>query len=317
MNILLIGGNGFGRVHAETYRRLGLDFSVYDRNPQVLEEYRKNYVVRSAYSDLSEALSGDSDVVDIVLPHNLHFDVAMKAIDRNKHVMIEKPVTGRIDEAIKLVNQARRRHLKFMVAEQFYFDPSFRKALEIVQSGRIGEVRTVIVRDQQRYDAPGWRSRKEEMMGGSLIDGGVHFLEIFLDFGGRWKYVDAHNYRGGTSIEGEDNTAAIFTFENDAHGIFYYSWSYKDPPKVPAFEVIGTEGSVYEMKETSLMKPDSVRTVLNQPVLNGTIVNVEWRDVYESEIGGFIDSIERDTEVPYPPENAIRNLEAVLKMYGR
>ncbi|WP_048161791.1 Gfo/Idh/MocA family protein [Thermoplasma acidophilum] len=317
MSVLLIGGNGFAKVHAETYRRLGIEFSVYDRNPQVLEMYRRDYGVRETYSDMAAALDADNDAVDIVLPHNLHYEVAMKAIEKGKHVLVEKPVTGRIDEAVKIINQAKKKRLKFMVAEQFYFDPSFRKALEIVQSGKIGDVRTVIVRDQQRYDAPGWRSRKNEMMGGSLIDGGVHFLEIFLDFGGQWKSISAHNYKGGTSIEGEDNTAALFTFENDVHGIFYYSWSYVEPPKLPAFEVIGTEGSVYEMKESSLMKPDNVRTVLNQPVLNGNIVSVEWKDVYESEIGGFLKSIEKDTEVPYPPANAIRNLETVLMMYGR
>ncbi|PYB68515.1 gfo/Idh/MocA family oxidoreductase [Thermoplasma sp. Kam2015] len=317
MNILLIGGNGFGKVHAETYRRLGFDFSVYDRNDQVLNLYRKDYGIHGTYSDLTEALSSNSDIVDIVLPHHLHYEVAMKALEAGKHVLIEKPITGRIDEAIKLINQSKRRNLKFMVAEQFFFDPSFKRAMEAIENGKIGSIRTIIVRDQQRYDAPGWRSRRSEMMGGSLIDGGVHFLELFLDFGGEWKDISCHNYKGGTSLEGEDNTAALFTFRNGAYGIFYYSWSYQDPPRLPAYEVIGTDGSIYEMAGSSLMKPDEIRTVLNPPVLNGTMLNVEWKDVYESEIGGFIESVEKDIDVPYPPENALRNLDVVLEMYRR
>jgi len=52
MNILLLGGNGFGFVHAESYRKLGYDFSVFSRNEEVLKIYRDEFHVKNTYNDL-------------------------------------------------------------------------------------------------------------------------------------------------------------------------------------------------------------------------------------------------------------------------
>ena len=79
---------------------------------------------------------------------------------------------------------------------------------------------------------------------------------------------------------------------------------------MPAYEIVGTDGSIVE----STVK-GNINTSFGRPVLNGSIQEIEERDVIDMEISGFLKAVEDDKEVPYPLENARRNLSAVLKIY--
>ena len=142
-----------------------------------------------------------------------------------------------------------------------------------------------------------------------------------LDIGGPYDEVKAFSYKGGKVIEGEDNSMALFSFRNGARGLFYYTWAYRNAPQIPAFEIIGSEGSIYEdpasrpLLDFKIQK--SPRYVFGFPVLNGEVSRVKVVDVFDKEISEFIKAIEKDAKVPYNPESALRNLEAVMKIYGR
>ena len=178
---------------------------------------------------------------------------------------------------------------------------------------------TIIVRNQRFFNEPGWRNNEKLMGGGALIDGGIHFIEALLDLGGEYKQIHSSVYKGSASIEGEDNTAALFSFNSGATGLFFYSWSYKDPPHVPSYEIVGTGGSITEStEERHPSEGKELPTVcFGKPVLNGTVQEIEEKDVIDMEISGFVGAIEKNEKVPYPPELARRNLEAVLKIYGK
>ncbi len=310
MKILLLGGNGFGNVHARSLAKLGYRFSVFSRKDEVLKKYREEFGVSETYSDLNEAMLSDCDVVDIVMPHHMHCEIAVRAMEMGKHVIIEKPISTTLQEADKMINASMKNRVKFMVAEQYYFDRSLQKAIKYVEEGKIGKVHTIIVRNQRYFDYGGWRKSEKEMGGGALIDGGIHFMEAFLDIGGDYDDIKSFNYRGGNVIGGEDTTMAMFSFKSGARGLFFYSWAYRHSPKLPAYEIVGTDGSIVE----STVK-GNINTSFGRPVLNGSIQDVEEKDVIDMEISGFLRAVEDDREVPYPLANARRNLSAVLKIY--
>ena len=313
MNILLLGGNGFGFVHAESYRKLGYDFSVFSRNEEVLKRYRDEFHVKNTYNDLNEAMNSSHDVIDMVMPHYMHRDLAVRAMKEGKNVLIEKPIAGTLDEAREMIKVSKENSVKFMVAEQYHFDSSLIHSMEYEKKGMIGRVHTIIVRSQNQFNNQGWRTNEKMMGGGALIDGGIHFIEALLDLGGEYEDIISRVYKGKSSIEGEDNTVSLIKFRSGATGIFYYSWNYISSPEVPSFEVIGTEGSIYEFR--GAREPDQPRTAFGLPVLNGKIQKIKEVDVFDAEISGFLRAIERDEEVPYSPELAYRNLSTVLEMY--
>jgi predicted dehydrogenase len=321
MKVTLVGGNGFGKLHGESYKQLGIEFSVYDRNPDVLEFYRKNYGVKTVFNNLEDAIHSDSDIVDIVLPHNLHREVSISAMELGKHVIMEKPIATTLEEATDIVEASVKNGVKFMVAEQYNFDPSLNKAIELVGENSIGKVHSIIVRDQRDYRKTSWRTRKDQMGGGALIDGGIHYVETMLNIGGDYTKIDSYSYHGGSTLQGEDTTMALFHFTSGAHGNLFYSWAYRDAPRLPSYEIIGSEGSIYEDVNTRPIEEfknmTGTRYVYGFPVLNGKKVDIKKEDVFNLEIKGFIDSVKNNTEVPYSHGKALRNLRAILDIYQK
>lgn len=98
------------------------------------------------YRDFREVLARDDiDAVVIATPDHWHTPMALAAIEANKAVYIEKPMTLTIDEGRQLVTAVRRYGAILQVGSQQRSDEKFLRACEYVRNGRIGELRTVQV----------------------------------------------------------------------------------------------------------------------------------------------------------------------------
>ena len=117
------------------------------------------------------------DVVYIATPHGQHFDVARAALEHGKHVLCEKALTITAAETRVLIELARAKGLFLMEAVWARFVPGYQRALEIIASGEIGEVKWV------RADL-GFVAPKDESLriwapddgGGALLDLSVYPL---------------------------------------------------------------------------------------------------------------------------------------------
>ncbi|MHA7177704.1 Gfo/Idh/MocA family protein [Arthrobacter sp. Sr24] len=117
------------------------------------------------------------DVVYIATPHGQHFDVARAALEHGKHVLCEKALTITAAETHVLIELARAKNLFLMEAVWARFAPGYQRALEIIASGEIGEVKWV------RADL-GFVAPKDETLriwapdngGGALLDLSVYPL---------------------------------------------------------------------------------------------------------------------------------------------
>jgi predicted dehydrogenase len=71
--------------------------------------------------------------------------------------------------------------------------------------------------------------------------------------GGEYGEIKSFCGKYFSNMEGEDTTVASFKFTGGYLGLLIYSWSIKNPPKVPAFEIYGEKGSVYPWRNLSLL----------------------------------------------------------------
>lgn len=317
MEIVVVGVRGFGKVHLRSLK--GVDVSIVERDESVVKDVTSTYRIKSVYASYEEALKSDAEIIDLAVPHNLHRDFAIRAFEKGKHVIIEKPIAPTEEEAKEMIRSARSHGLKLNVAEQYHFDPSLNRAASLIREGAIGRTQTIIVRDQRIYDKSGWRAKSDSMGGGALIDGGIHYVHTMLMLGGKYSNLISRVSKGGSSLEGEDNSLSLFDFNNGSNGILYYSWTYRNPPSVPGFEIIGSEGSIYEIPGTrskeDFKKPER-RTAFGDIALNGVPLHVETYDVFEREMSEFIRSVKEDTSEPLPPEMALEDLKTVLEIYN-
>ncbi len=143
------------------------------RNPSRLAEAADAFNVPGRFTDYAALLADDSlDAVTVSLPHNLHYDAVRAALMRDRHVLVDKPLTLRLDHARELLALAERRGLTLMVAFNRHYEPPFTKAHELLRDGAIGELR--LIQAYMAYDWDLWLQPPDRRFTGSgaaMLDG--------------------------------------------------------------------------------------------------------------------------------------------------
>ncbi|MCX6225981.1 MAG: Gfo/Idh/MocA family oxidoreductase [Bacteroidia bacterium] len=80
------------------------------------------------------------DAVIIATPVSTHFDLAMRALDMGKHVLVEKPMTATAEQGIRLIERARKTNRVLLVDHTFIYTGAVRKMREFIQNGELGEI---------------------------------------------------------------------------------------------------------------------------------------------------------------------------------
>lgn len=132
----VVGAGSLGFHHIRLLRDLaGIRFSgFFELKPARRAEVEKELRTRS-HPDL-ESLLDASDAVVIVVPTSAHFSVASAAIERGKHVFIEKPITTTLDEADALLKLARAKGVLIQIGHIERFNRAVRAALPHVRKPR-------------------------------------------------------------------------------------------------------------------------------------------------------------------------------------
>jgi len=110
------------------------------REPRLAEVARRYPTIRTTRN--ADDLFNDAsiDAIVIATPVFSHFDLAMKALQAGKHVLLEKPLTSTSDQAKQLIDEAARRKLVLMVDHTFVYTGAVRKIQELVSSGELGDI---------------------------------------------------------------------------------------------------------------------------------------------------------------------------------
>ena len=126
-----------------------------------------------SYADL--AADPDVDVIYIATPHAFHAEAALLCIEAGKAVLVEKPITLDLADAMRLVAAAREKGVFLMEAMWMRLNPAIRKIKELVEDGTIGWVSSIHADFglQGPFDAE-HRLRNPELGGGALLDLGVY-----------------------------------------------------------------------------------------------------------------------------------------------
>jgi phthalate 4,5-cis-dihydrodiol dehydrogenase len=112
-----------------------------DIDPGQLQKFHGEFQAETYPS--AEALCDNAhvDAVYIATPNQCHIDHALIALERGKHVLVEKPMTLSLEDADVMIDAAARRGVQLMVNVKHSFDPHIREIREIVQSGELGRLR--------------------------------------------------------------------------------------------------------------------------------------------------------------------------------
>jgi predicted dehydrogenase len=128
----------------------------------------------ACYDDIDALLADPKvDLVDLCLPTNMHVEWTMKALAAGKHVLLEKPIALSLKEADRLVAEAEKRKLRFMVAHVLRYFPEFRLVKELVAAAEHGPV--LAAHFKRIISQPAWWNPSDLLRtGGPAIDLHIH-----------------------------------------------------------------------------------------------------------------------------------------------
>jgi myo-inositol 2-dehydrogenase / D-chiro-inositol 1-dehydrogenase len=210
---LRVGVVGCGRVAA--YRHLpaltrlpGAEVvALADQDPTRLRVVADQFRVRNRHSDVRTLLDKtEVDVIAVCVPVEFHAEVALAALDAEKHVFIEKPLAVNLDEADRLRERAMQSKSKILMGFNFRWHRLIRQARELLRQEAVGQVETVRAVFASAHETPSEWQKRRSSGGGALFDQAIHLFDL-------WRFLLATEVEEvfATSRSGpwEDETATI------------------------------------------------------------------------------------------------------------
>jgi predicted dehydrogenase len=202
----------------------------------------------AAEPDLDALLARDDvDVVCVCVPSGLHAQIGVRAAQAGKHLAVEKPIDVSLAAADRLIAAARTAGVALTVISQHRFDPGLIELRAMIGDGTLGrlvlgEIATKWYRTQAYYDSAGWRGTWA-MDGGSLLNQGVHYVDLLRWCLGPVAEVTAMCTTAAHQMEAEDTALALVRFASGAVGtIMSTTAAYPGFPQ--RLEVTGIHGTV-------------------------------------------------------------------------
>ena len=204
-----------------------------------------------AFTSLEEGLAqGDFDAVDLMLPHDLHEEIALQCFQAGKHVLLEKPMAPTLDGCARILAAAKEAGTVFMVAENAQYWPEIVKARDLIHAGAIGDILTARAGFVMEFDdywfkeKKPWRYEKQRTGGGVVIDGGSHWIRPLRMWLGEIDEVVAALDYPLEQMEGESLARALIRFQSGKVAAFDAMMLETVLGPEPWWRIIGTKGEI-------------------------------------------------------------------------
>jgi predicted dehydrogenase len=271
------------------------------------------------YRDL--LASGDVDAVDICLPHHLHKAAIVAAAGAGKNVMCEKPLCLTLAEADEIRQAVESSGVTFMSAHNQVFLPTVVAAKELLADGLLGQVykvyssdcfvhpQTRLSEEEKRTVGRTWRSSKDTMGGGELIDTGYHPTYRLLHLAGSEPVeVVAQTARFRLHHWEEEDTAEVMLrFASGAFGQILSSWAMPNPLGDYYFCILGERGQIYATTDTLYVELNG----LGEPATR----KFERVDTFKAETEHFADVLAAGKRPIQSLPEATNVLKVILAAY--
>jgi D-xylose 1-dehydrogenase (NADP+, D-xylono-1,5-lactone-forming) len=283
--------------------------AIAGRDRSRTDAYARSRGIACAYGSYEELLvDPDVDVVYVSLPNSLHVEWAVRALEAGKHVLCEKPLTRRPEEAERAFAVAERCGLTLMEGFMYRHNPLMRKLAELVAQGAAGRLR--LIRAWLRWPiADGGDIRLNAALdGGSLMDLGCYCVHAARMIAGEPQRV----YGEQVAAPGGVELAFQGTLRFDGDVVAQLDSSFLLPMH-QGLEVVGEDAS---LRIAVPFRPD-----LGRPRIEidraGAVewIEIEERDSYLLQLENLADAIEAGAEPLVDAGDSIAQAHVLARLY--
>lgn len=301
----VIGAGDWGKNHVRKYHELGALAAIAETNPETAARMHGEFGVENRPLD---DILNDESIRAIVLttPATTHPELGLKALERGKHLFIEKPIALNHTEAEKLTRSARSKGLTLMVGHLLHYHPSFAKMTEMVRQGELGDIHHIHAR---RFNIG--KFRQEENV---LWDLGPHDISMILALTGSQPTeieAKASNYLLPTI---SDFASIQLAFPGNVNAEVNLSWL--APQKEHRLIVVGSKAMA--VFDDTLDWQDKLRIHRHDAAMEygkpahlvrdmeGEAIEVPFKEPLLNECATFLDCITNKTEPYSNGEEAVK-----------
>lgn len=287
MKIAQIGIGGWGKNHTRVLSQLGVLVAVCDADETRGKEAGQKYAVNH-YTSIDTMLDSEKiDAVFVCTPTVTHFDIATKLIERKKSVFVEKPMTYKSEEGIKLAELAKKNGVILTCGYIERFNPAVEIVKECVKSKKYGELIMLEFHRENRMPL-----HIKDV--GIIYDTSVHDIDTAM-----WLFDDTPQVvfarSGKIRHEHEDFATIMLGFKDNKVAIISSNWI--TPSRVRHFNAVCTDGIIsgdFVSQEVKIEKDQG-----------SEIPRKEKQEPLTLEIKSFLDALESKTTPRVKAEEAV------------
>ncbi len=221
---VMIGAGYFSHFQLDSWNRLPevAITAMTDLDQAKAEAVMKKHGVQTYYADYREMIEQEKpDFVDIITPPETHYEMCKFAADRGVHVICQKPLAPTYQESVEIVKATRDADVRFMVHENWRWQPWYREIKKLLEKQVLGEIFSIFFRmrtgdgwgdDAYLNRQPYFREYPRLL----VYETGGHFIDTFRYLLGDIETVYARLRRLNPVIKGEDSGQLLFGFGNGA-----------------------------------------------------------------------------------------------------
>ncbi len=304
--------------------------AVMEIDADTAERLRKKYNAKYAYTTAEEVVDNpEVDAVYIASPVKFHAPQARYAASKGKHILLEKPIATSIEEGEELLDYCKAQGVKIAAGFMMRFGTQVMNMKKAVAEGKIGQ----IVSGYSQFtlwlpkEAGNWRVDKSKSGGGSLMDMGVHCIDLMeYILGERVTHVTALNETVVFDYDVEDSSTVLMRMENGAQCVVQTNFNIPDAVSKWRLEFFGTKGRL--LGDTIIGQNDggSVNAVFldsvpgydaqqNHADAKGEELTGEFGNMYTREVESFAESVLAGAPLVVPAEDALQVQKVIAAAY--
>jgi len=248
----------------------------------------------------SDAVLIESDVWDLTR-------YARMCIDGGKHIHMDKPAGGTLEEYKHLLDTAKAKGLVVQLGYMYRYNPAVLKCLEYIQNGKIGEIYAINA-EMSTYHKPEYRRWLQNFGGGIMYILGSHLVDLIVYIMGEPKRITTYlQHSGRDGVEVEDNNLAVLEYDRALVRIFVSSveingWGRRQ------FVVSGHDGTVNIMPmerecHMTYSDPDIAKRAGRDMKIDVDVQDLPPEVRYDGMMRDFYDYVKGTKENPFTYEH--------------
>jgi predicted dehydrogenase len=225
--VAVAGAGFFSRFQLEGWKAIpGVTIvGIANRHADKAESAARRYGIARTFESVEAMLDAvEPDLLDVITPPATHREFVSLAVARGIATVCQKPFGTSYDDAAAMVTLASRADVPLTVHENFRFEPWYREARRLVESGRLGTLHAVGFR-MRPGDGQGPRAYLDRqpyfqaMPRFLVVETAIHFIDTFRFLMGEVEAVTARLRRMNPAVAGEDAGYLLFEFAGGATGL--------------------------------------------------------------------------------------------------